>query len=385
MDDIPSVLDVLKKRFKESVEKDGKLSKIRSKIQSGKNVSYKDAEDYAYRSGQLLSNTLKNGVTEEMFDQQDDFRDLITPLLKQNYDYVSNATATVQETLNHDANIGMKAIQTEFDEGMANGISNKIASYDSFEDAEWLLGDPIVSNSQGIVDDTLKANADFQYQSGMRPKVIRIAESGCCEWCASLEGEYYYPDVPEEVWHRHANCQCEVIYDPGDGRRKNVHGSTTRHDNQIGYITKTSSSTNNATSKIEKSPGRREIEVAIKEQAEKSIYAKNNVLVESIVKNHKELDKITPYELKTSLQNAGFTIKPLKQSKHGFNNLKFEEGGGYNVNVGCDGGVIRYHPEGGLHLVAYYHVCSGKEGKHWYDLKGKEFVINDNGSITYID
>ena len=68
-----------------------------------------------------------------------------------------------------------------------------------------------------------KANTDFQYQAGLSPKVIRISSGNCCEWCDSLEGEYYYPDVPDEVWQRHKNCNCVVEYDPGDGRRQNAH------------------------------------------------------------------------------------------------------------------------------------------------------------------
>ena len=35
-----------------------------------------------------------------------------------------------------------------------------------------------------------------------------------------LAGVYNYPDVPEDVYRRHNNCRCQVIYDPKDGSRK---------------------------------------------------------------------------------------------------------------------------------------------------------------------
>ena len=42
------------------------------------------------------------------------------------------------------------------------------------------------------VDEMLHENADMQHKAGLRPKIIRTAEPGCCEWCASLAGEYDY-------------------------------------------------------------------------------------------------------------------------------------------------------------------------------------------------
>lgn len=90
-------------------------------------------------------------------------------------------------------------------------------------DIEWLLDAPIVNLTESAVEKSIKANADFQYDAGLRPRVIRRSSGYCCEWCAALEGEYEYPDVPDEVWMRHRNCTCIVEYYPGDGRKQNVH------------------------------------------------------------------------------------------------------------------------------------------------------------------
>lgn len=90
-------------------------------------------------------------------------------------------------------------------------------------DIEWLLDAPIVNLTESAVEKSIKTNADFQYDAGLRPRVIRRSSGYCCEWCASLEGEYEYPDVPDEVWMRHRNCTCIVEYYPGDGRKQNVH------------------------------------------------------------------------------------------------------------------------------------------------------------------
>ncbi len=39
----------------------------------------------------------------------------------------------------------------------------KITEYDNFEDAKWLLDEPVVNFIQSIVDDVVKENVEFQY------------------------------------------------------------------------------------------------------------------------------------------------------------------------------------------------------------------------------
>ena len=46
--------------------------------------------------------------------------------------------------------------------------------------------------SMSTVDDTIRANADFHYESGLNPKIVRTSAGRCCEWCSNLAGEYDY-------------------------------------------------------------------------------------------------------------------------------------------------------------------------------------------------
>lgn len=96
----------------------------------------------------------------------------------------------------------------------------------SFDNVSWLLDAVISTFCMSIVDDSVKANADFQYNAGMSPKIIRTTDGKCCEWCNKLAGVYDYEKVKNtgnEVFRRHRNCGCIVAYDPGDGRIQNAH------------------------------------------------------------------------------------------------------------------------------------------------------------------
>lgn len=105
----------------------------------------------------------------------------------------------------------------------------------SFDNVSWLLDAVVSTFCMSIVDDSVKANADFQYNAGMSPKIIRTTDGKCCEWCNKLAGVYDYEKVKNtgnEVFRRHRNCGCVVAYDPGDGRIQNAHTKewTTREE-----------------------------------------------------------------------------------------------------------------------------------------------------------
>ncbi len=79
--------------------------------------------------------------------------------------------------------------------------------------------------SQSIVDNAVRQNADFQWKSGLEPKIVRTAEYKCCKWCSNLEGSHRYEDVKDtgnDVFRRHNNCRCKVTYVPSKGNARDV-------------------------------------------------------------------------------------------------------------------------------------------------------------------
>ena len=116
------------------------------------------------------------------------------------------------------------------DTDAVDGLLNKVSTAKQFADVAWALDEPVRTFSRMVVDDTLKRNVDFQGKAGLRPRVIRTAESHCCKWCSALAGTYDYPRVPKDVYRRHERCRCRVEYDPGEGRRQNVWNKTWTED-----------------------------------------------------------------------------------------------------------------------------------------------------------
>lgn len=100
------------------------------------------------------------------------------------------------------------------------GIIDRLTDAESFDDIKWIVGDGIVRNyAQSIVDDHIKANAEFQAQAGLEVTVERISVGKTCDWCLKRCGKYTYPDVPDNLWERHVDCDCYIIYDNGRFRQ----------------------------------------------------------------------------------------------------------------------------------------------------------------------
>lgn len=148
---------------------------------------------------------------------------VIEPMMVDNHGVVAENCRQTQSLLNKQANLGIVGQKPELNNDRIQGIVQRIADEDNFDDIKWILDEPIVNFSQSIVDDSIKSNADLHYKAGLSPKIVRTANAGCCEWCSKMVGSFDYPSgLPPDVFRRHGHCRCEVHYHPGDGKKQNV-------------------------------------------------------------------------------------------------------------------------------------------------------------------
>ena len=190
-----------------------------------KNATHRDSEELAAEIGEILAEVFTAEVDNQSWAGEqihyDAAKALIEPNLKRNYDIVSDYAEQVQVQLNDEAGLSMNAIKPEINKDRMEGLIKKIATYDDFEKGKWLLDEPIINFTMAVADEVVRANAEFQAQAGIRPKVVLKIKGNCCDWCKEVAGTYNYPDeVPSDVWRRHRYCRCTVEYFPGDGKKQ---------------------------------------------------------------------------------------------------------------------------------------------------------------------
>ena len=225
IDVVPELLNKIKDDFYEQYRSSKVISSLNELIYSGKG-NYNDAHKYSLEVGRILSNSLTNNLSSSVLPDGMMYFNIAERILGEtltnNHELVSGICEIVQNTINQSFGLGLKAIKPKLNKDAIRGIVERVSSEIEFDKVIWILGEPIETFSEKIVDESVKINAEFQSKSGLSPKIIRIAESGCCDWCNEIAGEYTYPgEVPDDVYRRHANCRCTTEY-VSISKRQNV-------------------------------------------------------------------------------------------------------------------------------------------------------------------
>ena len=185
-------------------------------------ATYPAALDYADLVGGALAEAFRLHLSADTLPDGRMYWNIadrvLRPLLEEDHALVADAAAAVQQQLNEAAGLRLLAQRVPVDEDRIDGILNKVCAAEHYEDVAYMLDEPVRTFSRMAVDDTLKANVQFQGRAGLHPRVVRRTTGSCCEWCSRLAGSYDYPHVPADVYRRHERCRCKVEYDPGDGR-----------------------------------------------------------------------------------------------------------------------------------------------------------------------
>lgn len=238
-DIVPSLLKKIKSEFEGARLDSEVLKDLLSKLHHSK-ASYLDANQYAIEIGEILSKALGASLTNETLPDGKMYYNIaqrvLTDVLGQNHELVSDYAEQVQKNLNSEAKIGLAAQVPELNQDRVDGLVNRLASEESFDDVKWLLDDPIVNFSQSIVDDSIRKNVEFHHKVGLSPKIVRRVVGHPCKWCKNLEGSYNYPEIPKDIYRRHGNCRCTVDYHPGNGKKQNVHTKRWAEDKKKSVI-----------------------------------------------------------------------------------------------------------------------------------------------------
>ena len=231
------LLNSVQKSFAGYLMRDKDLKRIANRVRDG--TDYQDANEYAVRVGELLSKSIDDNTQSLAYMSEEVARELLTPLLSETHDLVAGASAQVQKNMNNAAGIGLEALEPDLDTNRIDGLVNKVASYDTYDEARWVMHEPVVNYHQAIVDQAIRKNASAHTKAGFDAVIIRKTEAHKtitgrkiirgkaypykytvpCKWCAGLEGVYRYKDVSNtgnDVFRRHEACRCIIIYKDGN-------------------------------------------------------------------------------------------------------------------------------------------------------------------------
>lgn len=380
-DIVPGLLANIEDDFNKSFQSDDTLKTLYGKVQDG-TATQADGEKFAHEVGRLTADVFHRKVTPEILPDGMLYYNIanriIPPILKNNYGIVGEVMKQVIERMNHDAGLGIKFQEPEFESGRVHDLVWK-ASLDKYEKMQKMVETGLDNFTRSVADDCVRTNAEFQYEAGLSPRIERDTDGDCCSWCSDMAGTYDYKSAPKEVFARHANCGCTVEFLPGDGRRQNVHTKDWTSEtesammNSEGFEDDERSPVKlDAQNLIPESgerltPRQREFSAVLAEQLSDKRNAR--ILYSFITENPSILTEFTPESMKSFLEKRGSSVLPL--SRGHFKKVRFEDGGGYKINYGGNG-EFQYHPEERSHHDAAYWKVTCSIGIKRYYMDGTE-------------
>lgn len=223
------LLKKINKTFTLSYQNSKKIKKLLEAIKN-KDCDFLKAMDYAEEVGRILADAYMKNLSSDVLPDGKMYYDIasaiLNPTLENNYGLISSYVCGSMEVLNKKAGINVKARKPSYSIDKTLGLIKKVSDADHFDDVKKYLNEPVITNALSIVDEGVRVNANFHYNMGYKPVIVRRASFGCCDWCRSLAGikEYSPTTMDENIFRRHQNCRCSVIYDPrnSEGKVQNV-------------------------------------------------------------------------------------------------------------------------------------------------------------------
>lgn len=198
---------------------DEMLSILLEKIQSGE-ADFQDTQKYSQKFSELIGNVLFQNVAAVADAGSKEFACLM--MLQDYHQNINEILSIVQKSLDQKANIQIKPQKAAFPlervKQAAHALEDKRVPIETIQRrAEQAVAN--IANS--FHDDYIQENAKFRSNAGLKCDITRTTTGKCCAWCSQIAGRYEYGKHLADVFRRHDNCDCVVVY--GNGKqRQNV-------------------------------------------------------------------------------------------------------------------------------------------------------------------
>ena len=201
--------------FQKRVLKDMRLMEIRSKVKRG-TATFADTAEYNDRASTILGDLLSGQMPSTPDGER---AKLCKYMLRHLYDDTNEMCTAVQQTLDKAQGLHLAPQKAPFPTERVQAIAGSLEDKTAPMETTQRRARSSATVGRSFHDDRMKAEADFRSRAGLKCYIVRNGGAKCCEWCAAMVGRYAYGDEPGDVYRRHDNCSCTVIYENGRQRQ----------------------------------------------------------------------------------------------------------------------------------------------------------------------
>lgn len=201
--------DKLYAAFQSKCASDPQLRSLKKKINSGK-ADFSDTAAYSERISTLLGQTLSkyiDGIPEGSREQ------ICKWLLREQYKDTNTICEVVQEALDEAQGIHLTPQKAPFPAERVQAVAHALEDLTvKPETIRRRANAPVANVAKSFHDDYIKTNARVRSDLGLKATITRFG-ADCCAWCAAVSGKYRFGEQPEDIFRRHDNCNCTILYD----------------------------------------------------------------------------------------------------------------------------------------------------------------------------
>lgn len=205
--------DRLRKLLEDAAASNGRLQAIRKRMEQGK-ATFADTAEYSELLSDLLGEIFANHV--EQLTKPMEKETICKQLLQEHYESINKTLAKVQQELDAQREIHIRPQQATFPAERVQKVAHALEDPTvPLETIRRRANAPVANVAKSFHDDYVRENAKFRADAGLQCWITRHTDGNCCKWCTKAAGRYLYEDQPENLWRRHDNCGCTIIYDTG--------------------------------------------------------------------------------------------------------------------------------------------------------------------------
>lgn len=226
--DVKDLSDIILSDFRSRLAADSAAQHI---IKNGSKMT--DLPRLSQILGRYLTAAVESSIKDYPFplgtdEMQQIAENILDPVMRESCKLLDDVFVKIQRQMDKKSGINFDPVLSKFQATRAKQIY--LSAADPLAKEETILrrlSVPPATLVNNHVDRTMQSNAKMRNEAGFETYIIRTDNGKCCPWCAKITGRYSYPDkTPKDIFRRHDNCGCTVVYECGK-MRQNVHSKRT--------------------------------------------------------------------------------------------------------------------------------------------------------------
>ena len=179
--------------------------------------------DFSKSLGSAVGASFRKNVDDVPAEELGAFgKEVVAQVYSQEQKTMLSVCSKVQKQINKDAGLEINPVEVKQDVLRIQHIVQRFEEASSFDEVSFLVGENVAQSiARSAVNDSMGDNIDFQEDAGLQTLIVRTDGGGCCDWCASVCGEFHSrAELPEDFWRIHRNCSCVIDYRVGKTNQK---------------------------------------------------------------------------------------------------------------------------------------------------------------------